>query len=403
MIVTRIDSMTYGGYGVARVDGFVHFVPESAPGDLVEITPVVQKKKYGFSRLLRIVEPSPIRTEPFCRYFGDCGGCQLQHIRYSEQLKIKQKVFLEQMERIGGISNLPEPAILGSEARRTRMRFQIRKGGAGLFKRKSHAVCRIEECGIASQGVNRVLQALQEIIDSKGMKLHGSVTVLAAPSGTVISIVLAKGDGQKLYQELGKLVQGGTILKRGKRFTLGDSLLPVEVGRIQCFAAADFFWQASPEINELLVNRICGFMAGTEKVVDLYSGCGNITLPLSSVCKEVVGIERDFHSVEAARHSASMAGIENISFFSTDILDAEIDADGLVLDPPRSGLPPVLLNKIGEQRPRKIAYLSCNPSTLARDLRRLIDMGYSVSSIQLFDMFPHTHHIESLVFVEAED
>jgi len=283
------------------------------------------------------------------------------------------------------------------------MRFQIRNVGAGLFKRKSHAVCRIEECGIASQGVNSVLQALQEVIDSKGMKLHGSVTVLAAPSGAVVSIALTKGDAQKLYQELGKRVQGGTILKRGKRLILGDSLLPVDVGRIQFFAAADLFWQANPEINEILVNRICDFMAGTEKVLDLYSGCGNIALPLSSVCNEVVGIERDSDSVEAARHSASVAGIENISFFSTDILDAEIDADGLVLDPPRSGLPPDLLNKIGKKRPQRIAYVSCNPSTLARDLRRLIDMGYSEPSLQLFDMFPHTHHIESLVFLEVED
>lgn len=403
MIRARIDSMAYGGYGVARVDGLVHFVPGSAPGDLVEIEQQVRKKNHAFSRLLHIVEPSPLRTEPFCAYFGKCGGCQLQHIQYLEQIKIKQRVFVDQMRRIGGFSDISEPEMAGSEAKRLRMRFQTERGVLGLFERGSHAVCRVDRCAIASPGVNRVLMDLQHLPEHSFPRSDGSLTVLAAASGTLVSAVMDERAARSFYQHLGETVRGITAWNGRNRIVLGQPYLDITVQGLALHVPADSFWQANPDINEVLVQEICAFMKGLGKVYDLYCGCGNLSLPLSSVCHEVVGIERNANSVEAARTSASGNGMSNVSFVTADILNARIDdAQGIVLDPPRTGIPPKLIEKIDRQRPERIAYVSCNPSTLARDVRRLVNSGYKMKTLRLLDMFPHTYHIESLVFLQAE-
>ncbi|MEK6776166.1 MAG: class I SAM-dependent RNA methyltransferase [bacterium] len=403
MILTRIDSMAYGGYGVARVDGFVHFVPGSAPGDLAEIEPVVRKKRHGFSRLCRIVEPSPLRTDPFCPYFGECGGCQYQHIRYPEQLRIKQKIFVEQMRRIGGLTNIPQPEMSGSEAKRIRMRFHLHDGDIGLYRTRSHTLCPIHECGIASPQVNAVLQEIQGFLKRDRKTFNGTITILTSPAGALLAATLAQGEASDLYQSLAHAVQGCTVLEQDKRIVLGEPYLPVSVRGLTLYVPPDAFSQVNPEINEILVGGICEFMKGSEQVMDLYCGCGNITLPLSQVCTSVVGVESEPGSVDAASHSASMAGITNASFRTADVLKAEIgDADGLVLDPPRSGLPASLIRNITNQRPMKIAYISCNPSTLARDLSLFVEAEYRIDSIRLLDMFPHTYHIESLTFLAAD-
>jgi len=402
MILARIDSMAYGGYGVTRVEGFVHFVPESAPGDLVEIEPVVRKKSHGFSRLVRMLEPSPLRTDPFCPYYGECGGCQYQHIRYPEQLKIKQEIFVDQTRRLGRLPDLPSPQVVGSETKRIRMRFQVRQGELGLFRKRSHTLCPIQECAIASADVNAVLKGLRTFRSRNRAAFSGTISVLASPAGALVSLTLLEEAARDLYGFLGRMVQGCTIVNPGARIVLGEPYLAMPVQGLRIFVPPDAFWQVNPEINEILVGMICEFMQGSDRVMDLYCGCGNITLPLSRVCGHVVGIEWDRPSIEAARHSASEAGIGNASFFEADALKAEMqDADGMVLDPPRSGLPAALIRKITGHRLRKIAYVSCNPSTLARDLRLFVESGYRVISIRLLDMFPHTHHIESMVFLTS--
>jgi 23S rRNA (uracil1939-C5)-methyltransferase len=403
MTLARIESIAYGGNGVARVDGLVHFVPLSAPGDLLEIEPAVRKKRYSFSRLIRVVEPSPLRTEPFCPYYGECGGCQFQHLHYSDQLQLKQKIFVEQMKRIGKRSNLHEPEIHGSESKRVRMRFQVRDGRTGLFKRKSHDVYPIDTCGIASSGINRLLGEVRKLSGPETGKSHGEITILAMSDEILVFMDLHERYAQNLCDLLSHDVKGCIIRKQGKRMVLGQPYLAVPVRNKNIFQAPDLFGQVNPEINQLLVDEICQFMNGMETVLDLYCGCGNITLPLSEVCQKAVGIERDRHSLDAAQYSVSRESICNVSFHHADALDAEIDqADGVVLDPPRAGLPAQLIRKIGTHKPGKIAYVSCNPSTLARDLHRLMESGYSISSVQLFDMFPHTYHIESLVLLERE-
>lgn len=402
MILARIDSMAYGGYGVARVEGFVHFVPGSAPGDLAEIEPVVRKKRHGFSRLCRIVEPSPLRTDPFCPCFGECGGCQYQHIQYEEQKRIKQKIFVEQMRRIGGLTDIPEPEMSGSAAKRSRMRFHLRDGEIGLYRTRSHTLCPIEACGIASPPVNAVLQEIQRFLKHNRKVYNGTITILTSPDGALIAAALARGEAQDLYGSLGHAVQGCTVIEQERRIVLGEPYLPVSVRGLTLYVPPDAFSQVNPEINEVLVNEICEFMKGSEQVMDLYCGCGNIALPLSQVCTSVVGVESEPGSADAARYSASMAGITNASFRTADVQKAEIgDTDGLVLDPPRSGLPAALIRNITNQMPVKIAYVSCNPSTLARDLRLFMEAGYRIDSIRLLDMFPHTYHIESMTFLTA--
>lgn len=405
MIQARIESVASGGYGVARVDGFVHFVPETVTGDLAVIEPVSLKKRYGFSRVVRLIEPSPLRANPFCTYFGDCGGCQLQHIGYEAQLEIKKKMFMEQMARIGGFRDLVAPEIVGSRSKRIRMRFQIDGGEIGLFQRQSHRLCPVARCPVASQQVNEVLaKAVEALADLSGKKrCSGAMEVLGTEEGRLTALILPRKEGVKLYEALGDAVGGGVIVDRGKRMILGNRYLPLAVQGITLYAGADTFVQVNPEINGRIVQMICRFMSGAETVYDLYGGCGNFALPLSRFCRRVIGVERDRRQVKAARLAVSRAGIGNTSFICSEAADAALgDMDGMVLDPPRSGLSAGLIEKILIAGPAKVAYVSCNPATLARDLEKWVAGGYGIEQIALFDMFPQTHHLESVTLLRRE-
>ncbi len=399
---TRIVSMAPGGFGIARIDGIVHFVPETVTGDLAEIEAVTNKKNYTFSRLIRLLEPSSLRCAPFCPWHTECGGCTFQHIAYPDQLRIKQEIYCDQMERIGKFPNPDTPEIIGSEAKRIRMRFQIEGNEIGLFQRRSNRLCAMTQCAVAHEQINEVLQAIRKALkDVPGRPvLKGEVTVLTSGGKVHLALDLPRREAVALSESLGPPVIGSVIGKRETRIIGGKAALSVSAGGFQLDVPADVFLQANREINEVILSEIRTFMEGTDKGVDLYCGCGNFTFPLSRVCKEVIGIEESPMAVEFARKSALQAGIGNLSFFCRTASEADLSGtDGLVLDPPRSGLPRTLADKILRAAPRRIAYLSCNPSTQARDLRLLVDGGYRIRSIRLFDMFPHTHHIESLALM----
>ncbi|MDX1763253.1 MAG: class I SAM-dependent RNA methyltransferase, partial [bacterium] len=402
VIQVRIESVANGGYGVARVDGLVHFIPETVTGDLAIIEPVSLKKRYTFSRLIRLIEPSPFRTDPFCPYFGDCGGCQLQHIGYETQLQIKQKMFLDQMARIGGFGDLATPKIVGSRAKRIRMRFQIDGGRIGLFQRRSHRLCPVACCPVSSPEVNNVLAKVSEwLSDLPGKsRWHGTMEILGMKQGRLTALGLPRKEGMKLYEALRETVQGAVIVHRGKRTVRGKRYLPLVIQGITLYAGADAFVQVNPEINGQIVGLICRFLSGSKVVYDLYGGCGNFALPLSRLCGRVTGVERDRRQVAAAELAVRRAGVGNISFVCADAAHVVLDdPDGVVLDPPRSGLSTGLIDKILAARPTKAAYVSCNPSTLARDLAIMVVGGYEINEIALFDMFPHTHHLESVTLL----
>ncbi len=405
MIRTRVESMAYGGHGVARIDDFVHFIPGTAPGDLVEIIPVRRKRRYAFSRLLRILEPSPLRTDPFCPHFRECGGCRLQHIRYSHQLDIKKRIFLDQLRRIGHLENLPEPEEIGSQAGRIRMRLTLQNGRIGLLRERSHTLCPIRYCEIASPGVNQLLRKVGEVLEKLPDRplLHGKVDLLSVSGQSHLAVDLSGNEAHALWRGLGETVRGVAVRNRGKRFILGNARIPIPVRGLTLYGAADLFLQANPEINEILIQKILGFLEKSGRVADLYCGCGNITLPLSRICEEAIGIEKNPVSIDCARRSASKSAIPNVSFTCGNAAAFDLAGmDGVVVDPPRSGLSSKMIANLIQAAPGRIAYVSCNPSTLARDLGLLTREVYAVRSLFLLDMFPHTHHIESLALITRE-
>jgi 23S rRNA (uracil1939-C5)-methyltransferase len=406
MIRTTIVGMAHGGFGVARIDGMVHFVPDVLPGEVVEIEAVTRKRHYVFARLDRIVETSGHRTVPFCRYVGNCGGCQLQHIHYPEQLRIKEEIFLDQMERIGKLRDLPAPEMIGSQAKRIRMRFQVRQGEIGLFQRRSHRICAIHACAVAADGVNQGLVRLREALSGLAGReaLKGTITVLAPPDEVHVAADLSLRPARQLGDRFRDTIGGYSVLDRGRWHTSGHRYLILPVRGIGLHVSADLFVQANPEINESMVRSAVAFMGGTARVADLYAGCGNVTLPLAKSCGEVVGIEKNPRAVEAARRTAELEGIANVSFRCADAADSNLKGiRGVVVDPPRSGLAAGVLRRILWAAPRRIAYISCNPSTLARDLRSLTAGGYRIHAMGLFDMFPQTHHIESLTLLVRQE
>ncbi len=403
MIRTTIVGMAQGGVGIARIEGMVHFVPDVLPGEVVEIEPVTRKRHYAFARLHRIVEASCHRTAPFCPYAGTCGGCQFQHIHYPEQLRIKQQIFLDQMARIGKLRDLPMPEMIGSPAKRIRMRFQIRRGQIGLFERRSHRVCAIKTCAVAVDGINRALTgARRALADLAGGKaLNGTLTLLAIADAVHAASDLPMPFARQLGEGLRDTVRGHTLMDRGRQRVSGERYLLLPVQGIGLHVSADLFVQSNPEMNETLVESTAAFMAGLPRVADLYAGCGNLSLPLARRCGEVLGIEKNRYAVETARRTAAMEGVSNVSFRCADAADGDLQGmEGVVVDPPRSGLSAGVLRRILGAEPRRIAYISCNPATLARDVCTLTAAGYGIRTVSLFDMFPQTHHIESLTLLD---
>ncbi|NOY52432.1 MAG: class I SAM-dependent RNA methyltransferase [Deltaproteobacteria bacterium] len=402
---SRIESMAPGGFGIARIEGRVHFVPETVTGDVVEIEEVSKKRHHTFSRLVRILEPSPSRRNPFCPWYGACGGCDFQHITYPEQLRIKQEIFRNQMQRIGKFEDPETPEILGSKSKRVRMRFQIGNGEVGLFRRRTNRICAMTECAVADPTINKALQVIRKgVKEAPGRSaLEGEVTIIAAGGKAHLFLDLPLQQAMALSESMRPPVVGCILGKREMRRITGKPSIPLKTGGVQIDLPADVFVQANREINEAILPEIRAFMEGTNKVVDLYCGCGNFTFPLSRACGEVTGIETSPAAVESARKAALRAKIGNLSFFCRPAAEADLSGTGgIVLDPPRPGLSSGLIKKILRALPRRIAYLSCNPATQARDLRLLVDGGYTIESIRLFDMFPETHHIESLALMRLK-
>jgi len=399
MMESRIVSMAPGGFGIARIDGVVHFVPETVPGDVVEIEAVTKKKGYTFSRLVRILSPSLARRTPFCPWYGECGGCDFQQITYEDQLRIKAEIFRDQMDRIGRFEDPVCPPITGSQAGRIRMRFQVREGRIGLFGRRTNRLCEMTECPVAHDPINEALQSIRKKLAEmpKRAGIKGEATCLTVGGKVHLHLDLPERAAAVLAESLGPPVAGSIIGKGAGRRSVGKPALSRKVAGVAVEISGDLFVQANPEINEIISGEIADFPAGSTKCFDLYCGWGNFTFPLARRCHEVVGIESSPFAVGAARKAALKGGLGNLSFFCRSAADADLaSADGIVLDPPRPGLSRGLIEKILRAGPERIAYLSCNPATFARDLRHLVDGGYRIESIRLFDMFPQTHHIESL-------
>lgn len=419
-VVVDIDSMAFRGYGVARLEGKVVFIPYSVAGEKARVEIVQEKKDYSIGRLREIILPSPRRVDPPCPYFGVCGGCQWQHIDYSFHGTLKKEVLEQVLNRIGRLRDIPPISVEPSPAAygyRVRVQLKIEGKRMGYFQERSHQIVDIDHCPISDPLVNRMILLLRKEFPS--VHLIEEVEINVSPEegkGIFVLHPLSVEPGfeslWKTFLQSHSLVKGIAVATGEATIRLGDPRLgfTISIDRgekrsLNLRASPRSFSQVNPEQNRRLVQTVIEFLEvkRDETVLDLYSGIGNFTLPLAVEAKKLLGVEENREAVEDARFNAEQNGIRCrfIHAKVEDILknwerekpDAIDLPDAIVLDPPRTGSKRVI-DHLVKLKPKKLAYVSCDPATFSRDVRLLSERGYKLERLSLIDMFPQSYHME---------
>lgn len=421
----RIDSLAQGGSGVGRLEGKAVFVPLSAPGDLLECRITLEKKRYSEAEIVRVIEPSPLRCEPVCPVFGQCGGCQWQHLQPQAQALWKYRIFSDHLQRQCGIDPVLVRPLLCSEDPwnyRSRVQFKCRQTEngfvMGFYRRGSHFVIDVQGCPIARPEINRAQQLLRDWVGSCHCPDKvPQIDLGGDDGGRVRAVVHYIGpDPDRLARELGPRAeaQGMSLyLQTGRKQSLQrvcgepDLIIEVDSPSIALAYGPGGFAQVNLEQNRAMVAEAMRELdlEGNERVLDLFCGMGNFSLPLARRCATVVGVEDFEPSIEKARQNAAANNLSNVEFHarpaegSVAALGGSFDL--VMLDPPRVGAYDVAW-ELYSLKPERILYISCDPTTLARDLVPLVQGGYRVLWSRPVDLFPQTFHTESITLLECK-
>lgn len=379
-LTLTIEKIVPRGYGLAFAEDLTVFVALAAAGDRVEATLREVKGKTAFAEIDRVTEPSPDRVEPVCGYFGSCGGCDFMQMDYDAQLRGKVAMIRDCIERIAKLKIDREIEVIGSpEVLGYRLRAQwhadTRREMIGYYRRNSRDLIDIDKCPI-----------LQPELQAKLEQLHTEL-----PWGEFLSdkaqIDAACGDGGEVSVFTAELLEP----TRDISFTAA--------GEKYFFSARSFFQGNRYLIDDLIAAAIPDIKGGT--ALDLYCGVGLFTIPLGRRFNTVIGVEENAEAVEFARRNAETAGLANIQFHVDPVRDyletGEFGKiDFVLLDPPRAGTEKDTMERLIRLSPETVSYVACEPSILARDLRRFADAGYGIDSITAIDLFPQTHHVETV-------
>lgn len=441
-LTVTIEDLTHDGNGVAKVDGYPLFIQGALPDETAEVHVLKTLKNYGFAKIVRITQPSPDRVDAPCEYFAQCGGCQLQHMTYEGQLKWKQKMVENVMRRIGKI-DAPVHATKGmAEPWRYRNKAQIpfaEQDGrimAGFYKTKSHTIVDMDRCLIQNTESDAILRELKLELQTLGIRPYNE----EKHKGVLRHVVIRKGDAtnevmvvlvtrtaalpekeaviaaiQQIVPNVVSIVQNVNNKKTNVIFgdetivLFGKEAIVDTIGDVKFEISARSFYQVNPTQTEVLYKQALDYaqLQGGERVIDAYCGIGTISLFLAQKAAHVSGVEIVPQAIEDAKRNAELNGFTN-TYFEAGPAEEVIPrwykegkgADVLVVDPPRKGCDEALLQTILTQKPKRVVYVSCNPATLARDLRVLEDGGYKTQEVQPVDMFPHTAHCEAVAWLE---
>ncbi len=377
-----IEKIVPNGFGLAFAENLTVFVPLAAKGDRLRVRVNLLKGKTAFAEIVEIIEPSPDRTEPRCPYFGRCGGCDFQQLNYAAQLAAKAGIIQDCLTRIGRINYGREISIIGSPREyeyRSRAQWHVntRKKKIGYFQRKSHDIIDVEICPILKPELQEVLTELRETIAWESFW------------GEMVEIESATGSGNVS-------VYSAEIIEPTEEIAFTAN------GETYLHDATSFF-QGNPFLIEALIETALGDAAGAT-AIDLYCGVGFFTLPLARKFQTVFGVEGYDKAINYAEKNIENARLSNVKLFRETVSDWLTEnsetlkkPDFLLLDPPRSGTEKETVEAIINLQPAQISYVSCEPSTLARDLKIFCENGYSIESIVALDLFPQTHHVETVV------
>ncbi len=403
-----IERLLPGGVGLAHADGLTLFVSLAAPEDIVRVRIDRVSGKVAFASIIEIIKPSSVRIEPPCPYFGLCGGCDFQQLNYDAQLNAKVEIICDCLHRIAKIEGPFEIPIHASpkpwqyRARAT-WQFDRSANRLGYFIRGSNDVCDVEYCAVLVPELQQALEQLRkEIPTDRLAQLPKHIDAVAGDEGVSVAVRNVEVSGNN----------APTISRR--------------IGNETYHFSAEGFFQVNHDLLEPLIETALGNAEG-KTAIDLYCGVGLFTLPLARRFERVIGVEANPLATEFARRNLEFAGLrgtsptvregsdsgETLSLATTEIVTARVGdwlrqhsaslgpVDFLLLDPPRTGAENKDIAGILALRPTHISYVSCDPATLARDLKKLIAGGYSLDSVAAFDMFPQTHHVETIARLSA--
>ena len=434
----EFTDLTSEGFGVAKVDdGYTIFVEKALPGEKAKIRLEKVKKRYAYGKLVELYTKSPDRIDIPSHELPKYGGCQLQHMTYERQLQFKQNVVEQALKRIGGLDEVVVHPIIGMEnpwhyRNKTTVPVGEKNGKlvAGFYRPRSHKIVDTDDNVIHIEEINEAVRVVKEAAIRLGIPPYNETEHTGVLRHIMARYGLATGElmvgvitrteelphKEELVEEIvsrlpkvKSVIQNinpkrtNVILGEESKVLWGNEVIYDNIGDIRFAISAHSFYQVNPVQTKVLYDKALEYadLTGEETVIDAYCGIGTISLFLAKKAKKVYGIEVVPEAIEDAKRNAEQNGITNTEFLVgkaeeviVDLAEEGIAADVVVVDPPRKGCDEVLLKTIIEMKPKKVVYVSCNPSTLARDLRILEDGGYRTLEVQPVDMFPQTTHVE---------
>jgi 23S rRNA (uracil1939-C5)-methyltransferase len=425
------------GQAVGRSDGVVVFCFGPLPGERARVVVTAVKPKYVVAKLLRLIDSSPQRVEPFCRVFGTCGGCQIQHLSYPAQLAWKKGVLREALQRIGGFDAIEPADPVGMErprAYRNKMSLVVAQGSGspaiGFYRQRSHDVVPIDECPVVTEQLDGYIARFKTaasnaaVADALRQTRHLVARNARATRQAVLAMTTAR-ESAAVAQAASELLEDlpgavgivnsfepsgeNAILGRRQRLVAGAAEIEETLGGVRYRVSAGSFFQVNVEIVERIFETLQPHLARGRRIVDLYCGAGTFALYFAAHGCDVVGIEENAGAVAEARANAVLNRLQaRVRFFAERVERAVADGEGRAavaradvafLDPPRKGSGEATLAALASAGVPEVWYLSCDPATLARDLKFLASKGYRLDAVRPFDMFPQTGHVEALAIL----
>jgi 23S rRNA (uracil1939-C5)-methyltransferase len=381
----EIQRLLPGGVGLAHAEGLTLFVSLAAPGDVVKVRIDRVQGGVGFASIIEILKPSAVRVEPPCPYFGRCGGCDFQQLTYEAELQTKVEMIRDCLHRIAKLEAPGEIPITPSTNQwryRARATWQVDSEAKlfGYFERGTNRVCDIEYCAVLSPVMEETFEKVRKEVLAKNVRHPKHIDAVIGDDGVSVSPAIAGFNSRVINRRIGNEVYS---------------------------FSADTFFQTNHELLDPLISEAIADARG-QNAIDLYCGVGLFTIPIARRFARVTGVEAHPRAVEFARGNVERAQLENVEIANLGVADWVKHSrsfevlDFLLLDPPRVGCEHAVISGILAMRPRRIAYVSCDPATLARDLKKLIADGYILDSVAAFDMFPQTHHVETVARLTAK-
>ena len=443
MYVVDIVDIGQGGVGIGKFEGFTVFVDGGLVKDKIKVKITKSKKNYAVGDIVEIIEPSPYRVERKCsKELKDCGGCQIQELDYQEQLNIKTNEVKQVISRIGKLEDVVVHPALGMEEPfryRNKAQFPIQKVDGspviGFYKKKSHDIIPTDQCIIQHDVNDKIIKIIKTYIRAYKVSVYDEkthtgvlrhlVTKVGFTSKEVVVVLVANGRKLPYLNELASVLKENipgfktlvvnvnrektnVILGNENRVIYGDGKINDNIGDLVFEISPLSFFQVNPVQTEVLYNKALEYAALGENdtVFDIYCGIGTISLFLAQRAKKVYGIEIVEEAIKDAKRNAEINNLDNVEFYVGKAEDVVPEmykqgkrANVVVVDPPRKGCDEKVLDTIVSMQPDRVVYVSCNPSTLARDLAYLNEKGYKSLEVQPVDMFPHSVHIENVALI----